>query len=54
MIPIAIGNESNPDAGRDRWVFFNSLLEVHRSPAIRTFRHTCFTGEPPQMDGKGR
>ncbi|MCX5902075.1 MAG: hypothetical protein NTV89_01105, partial [Proteobacteria bacterium] len=26
MIPIAIENERNPDAGRDRWVFFNSLL----------------------------
>jgi len=26
MIPIAIGNERNPDACRDRWVFFNSLL----------------------------
>jgi hypothetical protein len=26
MIPIAIGNERNPDACRDRRVFFNSLL----------------------------
>jgi len=30
MIPIAIGNERNPDACRDRWVFFNSLLKTKR------------------------
>ena len=27
MIPIAIWNERNPDACRDRGVFFNSLLD---------------------------
>jgi len=28
MIPIAIGNERNPDSCRDRWVFFNGLLVI--------------------------
>jgi len=40
MIPITIGNERNPDADQDSWVFFNSLIPEHKggSGADRVIR----------------
>jgi len=41
MIPIAIGNERNPETGRDRWVFFNSLLIQQEVKKMPIYEYTC-------------